>query len=183
MISLRVRPVDNKHIRISGIHPYLAELLCELPEILGQRDSPAARARLFPKPSSDDPKLNEDWQQIVGPELRHLFVSAGEIVARDLTGLQPETPATGTLRVTFPAEHINAWMSALNQARLILGELHGVTEEDMNTGLVELRTPKQHAVLRIHLLGYLLQLFVELESGEAPGEPSGSARQPFGDGG
>jgi len=147
---------DAKHLRIDGISPLLAMCLQELPAILEKRDSSAARHRLFPDPTRADAKANDDWQQHVAPELRHLFVSAGETVVRDLTALTGET-------LTFPAEHANAWMSALNQARLILGELHEITDHDMDPDNLDPRIPKQRAVLLIHLYGYLLQLFVDHE--------------------
>jgi hypothetical protein len=55
-------------------------------------------------------------------------------------------------------------MSALNQARLILGELFGITESDMNKADLDLEQPKDLAIFRIHVLGYLLQLLVEFSS-------------------
>lgn len=154
---LRIFAPDEKHLRIKGIEPLLAMCLQELPAVLEKRDSPAARPRLFPNPTGADAKANDDWQQFVAPELRHLFVSAGETVVRDLTALDGDT-------LTFPAEHVNAWMSALNQARLILGELHEIADHDMDPNDLDPRVPKQRAVLLIHLYGYLLQLFVEHES-------------------
>ena len=155
MRDLRISAPDAKHLRIDGIDSLLGMCLQELPAILEKRDSPAVRQRIFPNPSSDA-KANNDWQQHVTPELRHLFVSAGETVVRDLTGLD-----AGTLK--FQAEHANAWMSALNQARLILGELHHITDADMEAGDLDPRDPKQRAVLLIHIYGMLLQLFVEHE--------------------
>jgi hypothetical protein len=56
-------------------------------------------------------------------------------------------------------------MSALNQTRLILAEIHKVDEEDMECRDFDPQDPKHLAVLRIQLLGYLLHLFVELENG------------------
>jgi hypothetical protein len=168
MMHLRVHPVDEKRIRISGIEPFFAECLQQLPEILEKRDAPAVRKRLFPAPTGNDERANEDWKRLVETDLRHLFVSAGEIVVRDLTGLQPESAGNARLQVTFPVEHVNAWMSALNQARLILGELHGVKERDMDAQDFDPRDPKQTAVLKIHIFGCLLHLFVEHESGDEP---------------
>jgi hypothetical protein len=168
MINLRVRPIDDKQIRISHIDPVLADCLYELPEIVEKRDLPAAHARLFPNPTDKDEKANADWQQFVAPDLRHLFVSAGEVVARDLTALKPEPRDPSRLQVTFPAEHVNAWMSALNQARLILAELFAVDERDIDDTSLDLKDPKQKAILKIHLLGYLLHLFVESQSGDEP---------------
>jgi len=171
MTDLRVQALDEKHIRISGIPPVLAVMLREIPGILEMRDSPAAQTRLFPSPTRGDEKANKEWQQMVGPELRHLFVSAGETVARDLTALAADEEEAESFQVEFPVEHVRAWMNALNQTRLILGEVHGINEEDMNRVDFDPQTPKHLAALRIHLLGYLLQLFVELETGDEPENP------------
>jgi hypothetical protein len=155
MIELRVEPVGVKHLRISGIDALVLDCLHALPEILEQRDKPVVRCRLLPDPTGADPKTNEEWQRLIAPELRHLFVSAGETVTRDLTAVTPDG------QLTFPTEHLNAWMSALNQARLILGELHRITDADMETTEFRVTEPKAQAILRIHVLGYLLQLLVE----------------------
>jgi len=166
VIQLHVEPVGEKHLRISGINPVVLDCLHALPEVLAQRDSPKARARLLPDPTTADEKTNADWQRLIAPELRHVFVSAGETVARDLTGLAPDASDPQSLAVTFPVEHVAAWMSALNQARLILGELHKVTDADMSASDFNLKRAKGLAVFRIHVLGYLLHLFIELEAGK-----------------
>lgn len=168
MIRLRVQPSGDKLIRISGIDTFLALCLHELPEILAQRDAPAARARLFPSPTAHDKKANDDWHQLIVPELRHLFVAAGETVARDLTALEADPDAAGYFRVTFAAEHITAWMTALNQARLILGELFAITEHDMRATDLDPSDPKLLAVMKIEWLGVLLHYFVELQSDATP---------------
>ena len=167
MIHLRVRPHNEKHIRITGIDPVLLDSLHSLPEILEQRDSPAARSRLLPDPTAADAGANAEWQRLIAPELRHLFVSAGEAVMRDLTGIAADPQQPQLYEITFSVEHLNAWMSALNQSRLILGELFKVTEADMESADFDLKKPKDLAVFRIHILGYLLQLLVELEDGRA----------------
>ena len=168
MIDLRVERLDEKHIRISGLTAMLTVMLRELPEILELRDSPDAHTRLFPDPTAGDEKINKEWQQMVTPELRHLFVSADEIVTRDLTALVIDEREPELHEVTFPVEHVNAWMSALNQTRLILAEVHKINEEDMDRQDFDPQNPKHLAALRIHLLGYLLHLFVELETGHEP---------------
>ncbi|HUI06295.1 MAG TPA: DUF2017 family protein [Verrucomicrobiae bacterium] len=170
MIELRVQPLDEKHIRISGIAPVLAIVLRELPEILEQRDSPDAQDRLFPNPTPADEKINKEWQQMISPELRHLFVSAGETVARDLAGLAASESSPDTYEMTFPVEHLKAWMTALNQARLILAEIHQIDEENMSVTDFDPQNPKHVAAFRIHLLGYLLHLFVERETGDEPAD-------------
>ena len=166
MIDLRIERLDEKHVRISGLTPMLAVMIREMPEILELRDGPDACARLFPNPTTADDKINKEWQQMVSPELRHLFVSAAEIVTRDLTAMTGNKGDPEVYEVTFPVEHLSAWMSALNQTRLILAEVHKVDEEDMERRDFDPQDPKHLAVLRIQLLGYLLHLFVELENSD-----------------
>jgi len=163
VIDLRVEQLDEKRVRIGGLTAMLAVMLREMPEILELRDGPEASARLFPNPTAADDKINKEWQQMVSPELRHLFVSAAEIVTRDLTAMTGDNGDPEVYEVTFPVEHLSAWMSALNQTRLILAEAHKVDEEDMERRDFDPQSPKDLAVLRIQLLGYLLHLFVELE--------------------
>ena len=171
MIHLRVRPHNEKYIRITGIDPLLLDSLHALPEILEQRDTPAARSRLLPDPTTADVSTNAEWQRLIGPELRHLFVSAAETVTRDLTAVAPDNQQSKLFETTFPTEHLRAWMSALNQTRLILGELFKVTEADMESADFDLKNPKGLAVFRIHVFGYLLQLLVELETGHESENP------------
>jgi hypothetical protein len=166
VIELRVERFDEKHIRISGLTAMLAVMLREMPEILELRDGPDASARLFPDPTAIDDKINREWQQMVTPELRHLFVSAAETVTRDLIVLVGNKGDPEVYEVTFPVEHLSAWMSALNQTRLILAEVHKIEEADMERQEFDPQNPKHLAVLRIQLLGYLLHLFVVLENGD-----------------
>jgi hypothetical protein len=168
MIALSVQPLDEKRILIRGIPDVLAAMLRELPEILELRDSPDARVRLYPNPTNGNNKINQEWHQMAGPELRHLFVSAGETVTRDLTALTADKENADVWQVAFPIEHVAAWINAINQARLILGEVHQIDEAEMNRTDFDPQSAKDMAALRIHLLGYLLHLFIELNDTHEP---------------
>ncbi len=98
--------------------------------------------------------MNRDWHETVDPDLHHLLETSVATVTRDLTGLDGET-------LEFAGEHLTAWMSALNQARLVLGELHQVTENDMARTELDVSQPRDKALAQIHVLGYLLQSLVE----------------------
>jgi len=63
---------------------------------------------------------------------------------------------------------VPAWMSALNQTRLILGEIHKIDEAEMNRTDFDPQSARHLAALRIHLLGYPLHRFVQLEGGDEP---------------
>jgi hypothetical protein len=162
---LCVQTDGANRIRLSGLDLVLLDCLQSLPDILDQRDAPGVRRRLFPDPTTAETEVNSDWQRLMTPELHHLFVAAGETVVRDLATLAPDLEHKNHFQITFATDHLNAWMSALNQARLILAELFTITDADMNRTDFDLDQPKDLAVFRIHILGYLLQLLVEHASG------------------
>lgn len=163
MTRLQIQSVNQKHVRVSGINPLLAGCLHELPRILELRDNPAVRARLLPPPTAEDAAINQEWKESIEPDLRHLLASASEIITRDLTGLKPSPRAPDCCFVTFPNTHTAAWMSALNQARLILSVLAKVDEIDMNLPYSQLKGEKVLAVIQIDAFGILLNQFVERE--------------------
>jgi hypothetical protein len=160
---LRIQSVNQKHVRVSGISSLLAACLQQLPRILEFRDNPDAQARLLPPPTASDAIINREWKESVEPDLRHLLVSAGEIITRDLTGLKPSPRLVDCSFVIFPTTHVSAWMSALNQARLILAALANVDEIDMNLPYSQLTGEKVLAVIQIGFFGELLDRFVQRE--------------------
>ena len=166
MIPLQIESIDEKTVRLTGIAPLVADCLQNLDEILAQRDSPEVRQRLFPAPSTDD-TINAEWEQYVGPELRHLFVTAAETVLRDLTALEADPQREKYFRVAFSSSHLDAWMSAINQARLILGEKFHIAEKEMDRHDLDLNREPDLALIRIHLLGWLLTVLVEFGSSTA----------------
>jgi len=166
MITPRVEVVNEKTIRLTGLNSLAASCLHGIEEILAHRDSPAAGRRLMPPPSADE-AINAEWEKFVTPDLRHLFVTAAETVLRDLTALEVEPRRPNHFRIAFPIAHLDAWLSALNQARLILGEQSHVTDEMMERRDLDPQSEADLAILRIHLLGWVLELLVEFSFGDA----------------
>lgn len=122
----------DDQIEISDLDPFLAELLRQVPASADPQGVPAAEQRLFCLPA--DPKDKEicnEWKLYVEPELRRLFQSATETVAEDLKQLSgKEKPfANHTLRI--PAKHVDAWLNALNQARLALAAKYNFTDSEL----------------------------------------------------
>lgn len=161
MKHLAIAPADAKHLRVTGLDPVLAGCLGEVPRLLAQGDRPPARQRLYPDPFRADAPANEEWHRLMDADLRHLFVSAGEIVQRDLTRLEPDPGQQKCSRLLLPVAHVHAWMSAVNQARLVLAERFAVTETEMERADLDPRREQDVAIFKIHVLGYLLQLLVE----------------------
>ena len=113
------------------VPPVLAGLLRQIPRSV-DAESDAAEERFFPSPSLDpgEEGLRDDWKAHVHPELHHLFQSARQVVAADLRGLQEEDEL---FAMEFPIGHADAWLSALNQARLALATRHGFGEKELSS--------------------------------------------------
>src|SRR5260370_7707065 len=120
------KPVDmeicrrNDEIEISELDPFLAELLRQIPASANPEGTPAAEKRLFSPPTSGtETEICAEWKLYVEPELRHLFQTATETVAADLeqlNGNEKKIPTT----LCIPSKHADAWLRALNQARLVI---------------------------------------------------------------
>ena len=122
----------NDEIEISELDPFLAELLRQIPASADPEGTPAAEKRLFSPPTSGtETEICAEWKLYVEPELRRLFQTATETVAADLEQLSgnEKTFANRTLRI--PSKHAEAWLSALNQARLVITAKYNFTDGEL----------------------------------------------------
>ncbi len=161
------------------IEPFFLDLLRRLPASADPADSSTARERLFGAPmgkAEDGVDFNEDWRQYVEPELRDLFRSAREIVADDLGKLPPADGtavpgAAGTLDpaafdpteqiLEIPPNHMEAWLSVLNQARLVIAARRGFGEREMDEDLpFPPFSERDLDLFRIHFYDFLQQVIL-----------------------
>src|SRR5438552_3844806 len=122
----------NDAIEISELDPFLAELLRQIPASANPEGTPAAEKRLFSPPTSGtETEICAEWKLYVEPELRRLFQTSTETVAADLQQLNgnERTFANCTLRI--PTQHADAWLSALNQARLVIAAKYSFTDGEL----------------------------------------------------
>jgi hypothetical protein len=80
-----------------------------------------ALARLFPDGYVDDPEASADFRRYTEPGLRSAKSTALETALASL-GEEPQ-------KVVLSPEQAQAWLSALNDTRLVLGERLNVTED------------------------------------------------------
>lgn len=122
---------EAEALEIRELDPFLAELLRQIPESAQTTDSPAAEARIFSQPGAAEAEKEfcAEWKLYVEPGMRGLFLSSTETVRQDLAGLQCEPATACTLRI--PLAHADAWLNALNQARLALTASNGFTEHEL----------------------------------------------------
>ena len=111
-----------------------AELLRSIPAELRpvleaplDRDNPVSD-RLFPRAYLDPTEegAEREWQELVRPELVRERLAALERLTQSL---QRGQVREGRVEVELDADEAQAWLGALNDARLALGTRLGVTED------------------------------------------------------
>lgn len=154
---MRFRRASTDSWELRDIHPLFASLLTELPKAASRHKK--AQARLYPDPigGEDHAEFRRDWKEHVRPELERLFASSREIVARDLSALG----GNGT-KLVIPSGHLEAWLNALNQARLVIVEESNFSEADLDhREPPDLATRRGMALLKMHFYAHLQELLVE----------------------
>ncbi len=119
-------------LEISELDPFLAELLRQIPASASPEGAPAAEDRLFSRPAAAcELESCAEWKLYVEPELRRLFQTATETVATDLKQLNGNEKPFANRTLCIPAGHADAWLSALNQARLVIAAKNEFTEGEL----------------------------------------------------
>lgn len=152
----------NDQIEISELDPFLAELLRQIPTSADPGGVRAAEQRLFSPPSNGkEAEFCAEWKTYVEPELRRLFETATQTVATDLEQLNgnEKTLANRTLRI--PSKHSDAWLSALNQARLVIAAKNNFTENELND---HFRSPigsrRDLSLFQVNFYGFLQEFIL-----------------------
>ena len=148
-------------LEISELDPFLAELLRQVPDSTNPENDAAATARLF-SPPADQPELCSEWKLYVEPELRRLFRTATETVAADLGQLNGNTKPFANCTLRIPKKHAEAWLSALNQARLVIASKYGFTEAELSD---HYRSPigsrRDLGLFQVNFYGFLQEFILQ----------------------
>jgi hypothetical protein len=152
---MEIRRRKNQ-IEIAELDPFLAELLRQIPACANPEGAPAAEERIFSPPSNgSETELCAEWETYVEPELRRLFQTATQTVATDLEQLNGnENLANRTLRI--PVKHADAWLNALNQARLVIAAKNNFTETELNDHLHSpIGSRRDLSLFQVNFYGFL----------------------------
>lgn len=146
---------------LRSLEPPFVRVLQALPGMLRlAEEHPEARARLRPD-AYEESALAEEWRRHGVPEIERLFATARDLVAADLARLEREG-FSRTFRLRIPAAHHTAWMSSLNAARLAIGEVYRIRDEDLAPGRAfDPGSERDSALLDLSLLGWLQELLVD----------------------
>ncbi|CAN5240470.1 hypothetical protein BH23VER1_BH23VER1_12170 [soil metagenome] len=150
--DFELREIDDSDLRI----------LAAVPREADPTGHPSAEDRLFPDPLAEhdrpgetaDPggtasendgipeeaeRFLDDWHSYVRPDLKEAFDGAVAVFAADLRRAEPDPePEGGRYRLRVPAQHAGAWLSTLNQARLVMNAKHQFPESDDLRDLAQL---------------------------------------------
>lgn len=153
---MKIRRLDEKTVMLEDLEPFSIGLLQQISVCADPGDSVAAQERLYPTPThGDDPEMDEEWKEYVEPEMRRLFSSAVDIVKNDLDRIKP-----GGTVLELPVDNLEAWLHALNQARLALSARHGFTEEDMVKEFPLDGSPRSFSLFQVHFYGLIQEFFL-----------------------
>ena len=119
-------------------------LATELLELVAADDD--AVARLFPAAYRDDPDAEEEYRRLTRESLVDGRVGALETIRRTATAEQ------------LTQGEADAWLGALNDLRLVLGERLGVTEDLYEDGI----DPQDPRAAQLSVYGWLTWLQAEL---------------------
>jgi hypothetical protein len=160
-------------LEISELDPFLAELLRQIPSSTNPEGQPAAEERLFSPPAAASEKeVCGEWKLYVRPELRRLFQSSTETVAMDLQQLEGNEKPFANRTLHIPAGHADAWLNALNQARLVIAAKNNFTDGELSD---HYRSPigsrRDLSLFQVNFYGFL-QEFILRELSGWPENPS-----------
>lgn len=157
---MRFRRHSSSAFELYDIHPLFAELLADLPRAAARHEG--ARLRIYPDPfgghaSSEDAA---DWQEHVEPGLERHFADSRDKVSGDVGAMGAKK---GSVRCIIPRENIDAWINALNQARLVIVEENKFGECELSgTEPPDLATRRGLALLKVHFYAHLQELLLEV---------------------
>ncbi|MBA3543524.1 MAG: DUF2017 family protein [Chthoniobacterales bacterium] len=165
---------NNGALEISEIDPFLAELLRQIPTSTNPESVAAAEERLYSAPAGPNEKeFCAEWKVYVEPELRRHFQTSTEVVDKDLRQLvESEKPfANSTLRI--PHEHSDAWLNALNQARLAIAAKYDFTEAELSD---HYRSPigsrRDLSLFQVNFYGFLQEFILREMECETTSQPN-----------
>jgi Domain of unknown function (DUF2017) len=158
---MEIRRRKNQ-FEISELDPFLAELLRQIPTCANPEGAPAAEQRIFSPPANGpETELCAEWKMYVEPELRRLFQTATQTVAADLEQLNGNEKSLANRALRIPAKHADAWLSALNQARLVIATKNNFTETELND---HVRSPigsrRDLSLFQVNFYGFLQEFIL-----------------------
>jgi hypothetical protein len=111
--------------------------------------------------------LCAEWKLYVVPELRRLFQSATETVRQDLQQLHCTNKPFANCTLRIPMAHADAWLNALNQARLAIAATYQFSDHELCDYRSPLGSRRDLSLFQVNFYGFLQELILrEMEEGK-----------------
>lgn len=154
------RTPDGFEVRIPRAErAVLADLPGFLRAVLRGEVRPELARRLFP-PASEEPEVEQEYRDLVGDDLREQRLAA---VDRFAATLDAGRAQRRLWVVHLDDEEAHAWLSTLNDLRLVLAPLAGVVSEEAWDAGPDAGSPE--SVMLYHLSWLQEELLAALMSG------------------
>lgn len=158
---MQISRSDDRTIALTQLNDVCCELLRQIASNAAPGENGPARARLFPRPTAGrEPDADRDWHEYVEPDLRRLFQDALDVVEGDVKRIGPEGRRRGGYALSIPVQHLEAWIHALNQARLAIVARNDFSEKDMSGGVPAEGDARALALFQVHFYGFLQECFL-----------------------
>lgn len=168
---MQFRKNGESLLEFIALDPFLAELIKQIPSAADPRGEISATSRLYSCPidataGSDavTENLKADWEDFVIPELKLQFGSAIAQVQHDIQEYLCEAEGDDDdfpYRLQIPMDHVDAWLSALNQARLVLAARFAFTDEELSRPFQsKLTSLRDLALYQISIYAFLQELII-----------------------
>jgi hypothetical protein len=150
---------DRDAVILSGLSELAREFLLQILANADPEGNPDVLDRLYSTPTGGaEPGFDHEWRELIDPDLGAAFQSARDIVSEDLATMEGDSNSGGS-ELRIPAEHLDAWINALNQARLAIAARHHFTERDMD-GIPPEDHPYAEPLMQMHFYGSLQEHFI-----------------------
>jgi hypothetical protein len=157
---MQISRLDSRTIALTQLNEVCCELLRQIVSAAAPGENGPAHARLFPKPTGGrEPDADRDWHEYVEPDLQRLFQDALDLVGADVQRLAPEGRKRG-YALHIPVKNLEAWIHALNQARLAIAARSDFSERDMSGGVSLEGDARALALFQVHFYGFLQECFL-----------------------
>ncbi|MDQ3118391.1 MAG: DUF2017 domain-containing protein, partial [Verrucomicrobiota bacterium] len=111
-------------------------------------------------------------------ELRRLFQSSTETVTEDLKPLNGKSKPFANCSLHIPLKHAEAWLNALNQARLVIASKFGFSEGELCD---HYRSPigsrRDLSLFQVNFYGFLQEFILQETNGRSPGAASSEEKK------
>ncbi len=126
-----------------GKRRLLASLADQLESLLTEDPADPGLRRLFPPAHAEDPRLQAEWEAMLGDDLRSARRAQLDVLRSTAT------------RTDLDEAEVTAWMQAVNALRLVVGTRLDVSEDDL--GPPDRDHPEAPAYALYDFLGWLLE--------------------------